>query len=63
MPIKNALAPESLNALSRPFFGNPNIQRQGAAARQLAQGRDVNTMPDPRTYAAAQAFLSCDGAW
>ena len=57
MPIYNALAQANQNALNQPFFGNPNIQRQGAAARQLAQARDVNTMPDPRTYAAAQAFL------
>jgi len=56
MPQYNALAPAS-QTLTAPFFGNPNIQRQGAAARQLAQSRDVNTMPDPRTYAAAQAFV------
>jgi len=57
MPIYNALAQQSQNALSAPFFGNLNIQRQGAAARQLAQARDVNTLPDPRTYAAVQGFL------
>jgi len=57
MPIYNALAQQSQNALSAPFFGNPNIQRQGAAARQLAQARDVNTLPDPRTYAAVQGFM------
>jgi hypothetical protein len=33
-------------------FGNPNIQRQGVRARELAQQRDVNTLPDPRTYSA-----------
>ena len=53
----NALAQQSQNALAAPYFGNPNIQRQGAAARQLAQARDVNTLPDPRTYAAVQGFL------
>lgn len=40
-----------------PFFGNPNIARQGARARALATKRDVNTLPDPRTYAAVQGLL------
>ena len=40
-----------------PFFGNPNIQRQGARARALAAKRDVNTLPDPKTYAAVQGLL------
>lgn len=40
-----------------PFFGNPNIQRQGARARALAAKRDVNTLPDPRTYAAISGLL------
>jgi len=40
-----------------PFFGNPNIQRQGAKARALAARRDVNTLPDPKTYAAVQGLL------
>ena len=39
------------------FFGNPNVQRQGARARALAAQRDVNTLPDPRTYAAVQGLL------
>ena len=39
------------------FFGNPNIQRQGARARALAAQRDVNTLPDPRTYAAVSGLL------
>ena len=38
-------------------FGNPNIRRQGAKARALAAQRDVNTLPDPRTYAAASGLL------
>ena len=38
-------------------FGNPNIQRQGARARALAAQRDVNTLPDPRTYAAVSGLL------
>lgn len=39
------------------FFGNPNIQRQGARARALAAQRDVNTLADPRTYAVVQGLL------
>jgi hypothetical protein len=39
------------------FFGNPNLQRQGAKARALAERRDVNTLADPRTYAAVQGLL------
>ena len=39
------------------FFGNPNIQRQGARARALASQRDVNTLPDPLTYAVMQGLL------
>jgi hypothetical protein len=39
------------------FFGNPNIQRQGARARALAGQRDVNTLPDPLTYAVVQGLL------
>lgn len=39
------------------FFGNPNIQRQGARARALARQRDVNTLADPRTYAIVQGLL------
>jgi hypothetical protein len=40
-----------------PFFGNPNIQRQGARARALAAQRSVNTLPDPRTYALISGLL------
>jgi hypothetical protein len=39
------------------FFGNPNIQRQGARTRALASQRDVNTLPDPLTYAVMQGLL------
>ena len=39
------------------FFGNPNLQRQGARARALAGQRDVNTLPDPLTYAVMQGLL------
>lgn len=39
------------------YFGNPNIQRQGERARALVQQRDINTLPDPRTYAAVSGLL------
>jgi hypothetical protein len=39
------------------FFGNPNLQRQGARARALAERRDVNTLADPLTYAVVQGLL------
>jgi len=48
---------EELAAASRPATVNPNIRRQGEAARRLAAMRDVNTLPDPRTYAAVSGFL------
>jgi len=43
--------------LSKPSFGNPNIKKQGEAARRLAAMRDVNTLPDPKTYAVASGLL------
>lgn len=49
--------PEEIAAASRPATVNPNIRRQGEAARRLAAMRDVNTLPDPRTYAAVSGFL------
>jgi hypothetical protein len=49
--------PEEIEAASRPATVNPNIQRQGEAARRLAAMRDVNTLPDPRTYAAVSGFF------
>ena len=63
LPVKRAdggdaePTPEELEAASRPATMNPNIQRQGEAARRLAAMRDVNTLPDPRTYAAVSGFL------
>lgn len=39
------------------FFGNPKIKRQGAKTKALAAKRDVNTLPDPRTFAAMQGLL------
>lgn len=49
--------PEELAAASRPATVNPMIRRQGEAARRLAAMRDVNTLPDPRTYAAVTGFF------
>ena len=49
--------PEEIAAASRPATFNPQIARQGAAARQLAAMRDVNRLADPRTYAAVTGFL------
>ena len=43
--------------LTKPSFGNPNIRKQGEAARRLAAMRDVNTLPDPKTYAAVAGAL------
>lgn len=39
------------------YFGNPNLQRQGARARALAKQRDVNLLPDPKTYAVMSGLL------
>lgn len=39
------------------YFGNPNIQRQGARARALAKQRDVNLLADPKTYAVVHGLL------
>jgi hypothetical protein len=33
----------------KPYFGNPNITKQGQKSTKLAQLRDVNTLPDPKT--------------
>lgn len=45
------------DGLFSPYIGNPNIARQVARARQLAQQRDVNTLPDPKTYGFVQGLL------
>ena len=45
------------DGLFGPYIGNPNIARQVARARQLAQQRDVNTLPDPKTYGFVQGLL------
>jgi hypothetical protein len=38
-------------------FINPNIQRQGAKSRALAAKRNVQDLPDPRTYGAFSGLL------
>lgn len=43
--------------LTKPYFGNPNVARQGAQARQLAQQRAAENLPDPRTYGFVQGLL------
>jgi hypothetical protein len=57
MPINNALTPEGANALGAAFGYYPQLRRQGQKARELALARDVNTLPDPRTYAVVSGFL------
>jgi hypothetical protein len=63
LPVKRAGGGESeptaeeLEAASRPATVNPMIQRKGEAAKRLAAMRDVNTLPDPKTYAAVSGFL------
>jgi hypothetical protein len=55
------LTPQQIERLAMesntPATVNPNIQRQGEAARRLAAMRDVNTLPDPKTYAVASGLL------
>ena len=53
------LTQEEIDAASRPSFGNPNIARQAAKTRSLqgARSNDVNTLPDPQTYAFTQGML------
>ena len=36
---------------------NQKLAKQGAKSRKLAEARDVNTMPDPKTYAAVMGML------
>ena len=43
--------------LTQPYFGNPNIARQGAQARQLAKQRSAESLPDPRTYGFVQGLF------
>ena len=57
-PVKRADgSPEEGENLTKPSFGNPSIRKQGEAARRLAAMRDVNTLPDPKTYAAVAGAL------
>lgn len=50
---RNSLAELLSNAINGnnegAYFGNPNLARQGARAREQYQQRDVNTLPDPTT--------------
>lgn len=43
--------------LTQPYFGNPNVARQGAKARELAQQRSAESLPDPRTYGFMQGLF------
>ena len=36
---------------------NPKIAKQGSKARKAAEARDVNTLPDPKTYAVVMGLL------
>jgi hypothetical protein len=56
-PVKRANGSPEEGEMSRPYIGNPNIRRQGEAARKLAAMRDVNTLPDPKTYAVTSGLL------
>jgi len=57
IPVNRADGSPEEGEMSRPFIGNPNIRRQGEAARKLAAMRDVNTLPDPKTYAVTSGLL------
>jgi hypothetical protein len=57
MPINNSLTPSGQNALGAAFGYFPLTQRQGEKSRSLAKQRDVNTLPDPRTYAAMSGLM------
>lgn len=43
--------------LLSPYIGNPNIKRQAARARLLAQQREAENLPDPRTYGFVKGLL------
>lgn len=36
--------------LTKPYFGNPQVAKQGKKAKELAQQRAAENLPDPRTY-------------
>lgn len=56
-PVYRADGSPEEGEMSKPYIGNPNIRKQGEAARRLAAMRDVNTLPDPKTYAAVSGLL------
>lgn len=43
--------------ITQPYFGNPNLTIQGIKARQLAQQRAAENLPDPRTYGFVQGLF------
>jgi hypothetical protein len=45
------------DGLFSPYIGNPNIAKQAIRARELAQQRSAETLPDPRTYGFTQGLL------
>lgn len=46
-----------MDDLLSPYIGNPNIQRQAARARRLAQERTAENLPDPLTYGFVKGLL------
>lgn len=56
-PVKRSDGSPETGEQIGPYIGNPNIQRQGAKARALAEKRDVNLLPDPKTYAAVAGLM------
>jgi hypothetical protein len=56
-PVRRADGSPEEGEMSRPYIGNPNIRKQGEAARKLAAMRDVNTLPDPKTYAVTSGLM------
>jgi hypothetical protein len=57
IPVNRADGSPEEGEMSRPYIGNPNVRKQGEAARKLAAMRDVNTLPDPKTYAVTSGLL------
>lgn len=51
---------DGLFGVGGAYFGNPNIARQGARARELAQQRNAETLPDPRTYGFVRGLLGAN---
>jgi hypothetical protein len=47
----------NLSPLSQPATVNPNLLAQGRSALANAQARDVNSLPDPKTYAFVSGLM------